>query len=84
MPGANSERTGDSIKMALYLTCGCEWAGGGPAHTDLPPISIVSRRLPYIAAGEYELRVVELTYTLPRRAEFNYTQPSALVPRSSG
>jgi len=69
-----SERTGINQDGVVFDMPDAEWAGG-PAHTDFLDLNYPT--LPYMPAGEYELRV-ELTYTCPGGLEFNYTQPSAL------
>ena len=69
-----TERTGINQDGVVFDMPDAEWAGG-PAHTDFLDLNYPT--LPYMPAGEYELRV-ELTYTCPGGLEFNYTQPSAL------
>ncbi len=69
-----SERTGINQDGVVFDMPDAEWAGGA-AHTDFLDLNYPT--LPYMPAGEYELRV-ELTYTCPGGLEFNYTQPSAL------
>jgi hypothetical protein len=68
-----SERTAISQDGVVYDLPDAEWAGGS---ADDPYLDYRYPTLPFMPAGEYQLRV-DLTYTCPGGLLFKYLQPPA-------